>query len=252
MALFHKLPELAQNFIITISVLLIVAGMYWVTNSIWADRPGISLAFALDHAIPFLPWTAPGYALYYAIIILPAFTIRQRQLLLRTLIGFVLMSLVALVFFALFPVRMARPGIPTQEYFFYWAAALTYILDQPVNCFPSLHAADAVFVAACTWVLSRRVGIAAAVAAGIVVLSTITLKQHYVADTAAGVLLGFATYYGLCHRKFHNMRGQMPSENLTYPPRTAFWVLRLYALMVLFFWLLFQSGLRFEPVLPNN
>ena len=64
--------------------------------------------------------------------------------------------------------------------------------DQPYNDFPSLHASLSTLVAVHWLRVDRRVGTFVALWAALIVLSTVFVKQHYVADLVAGALLAFA------------------------------------------------------------
>lgn len=249
---FQRLPVLAQNIIIGILTMMVAMPIYTVPNIIFGDRPGMSLATPLDHRIPFIPWTVFAYSLIYVFIFLPVFTIKHRPIFLRIVVGFLLCSLVALPFFIFFPVRMPRPGIPTQESMVYWGVALNYILDKPVNCFPSLHVANAVFAASSCYKLSRQVGLWGIAGAIAVAISTTTMKQHYIADVVAGAALALGSYFLVVHPAIKRYAATESSEALIFPPQTALWVLYLYAIFIGIFILLFHAGLRFEPVLPVN
>ena len=66
-----------------------------------------------------------------------------------------------------------------------------YLSDQPYNDFPSLHASLSTVFAIHWWRVDRRIGVAVAIWVALIVLSTVFIKQHYVADMLAGVLLAF-------------------------------------------------------------
>ena len=66
-----------------------------------------------------------------------------------------------------------------------------------MNCLPSLHVST---VTLCVCALRGRRWFAPALLAGIpIALSTLTFKQHYVADVVAGLVLGLASWW-LCFR----------------------------------------------------
>ena len=71
-----------------------------------------------------------------------------------------------------------------------------YASDQPYNDFPSLHASLSTIFAIHWWRVDRRIGVAVAIWAALIVVSTVFVKQHYVADMVAGVLLGFVASRG--------------------------------------------------------
>ncbi len=248
---FRNLSLLTQNFILGLIAMAVAFPIYMVPNLVYADRPGMNLSIFIDTWMPFAPWTILGYALIYVFVFLPLFTIKDREILWRVILGFLACSVIAVPFFIFMPVRMPRPGIPTQESFFYWGVALNYVLDKPVNCFPSLHVANSVFAVACCMKLSRRVGLWGIVGAALICVSTMTLRQHFFADILAGAALALGCYFVVVHPLIQRRLGE-GAETLVFPPRTALWVLYMYGIVVGTCLLLFAAGMRFQPVLPVN
>jgi membrane-associated phospholipid phosphatase len=74
-------------------------------------------------------------------------------------------------------------------------------VDAPLNAFPSLHAAFAVFSALCAARVFRELQIhrlwkfALGVWAVLILAGTLLTKQHTVVDVFAGSAIGFAGYY---------------------------------------------------------
>jgi membrane-associated phospholipid phosphatase len=64
-----------------------------------------------------------------------------------------------------------------------------YASDQPYNDFPSLHASLSTIFAIHWWRVDRRIGVPVGIWAALIVVSTVFVKQHYIADVIAGVLL---------------------------------------------------------------
>jgi membrane-associated phospholipid phosphatase len=249
---FKRLPLLSQNILLGVMTMAIGMPIYTVPNILYGDRPGIGLSTFIDDFIPFVPWTILGYALVYVFIFLPVFTIKHRPIFLRMIAGFLLCSLIALPFFIFMPVRMPRPGIPTQENIFYWGVALNYILDKPVNCFPSLHVANAVFATACCIKLAPRVGIWGILGSSFIAISTTTLRQHFVADVVAGTAIAIFSYFVVVHPTVKKYTATEKREDLVFPGKTSAWVFYLYFAFLGVCALLFFAGLRFPPVLPTN
>jgi len=249
---FERLPPLGQNLMIGLLAIFIGVPIYMVPNMVYGDRPGLNLATFADSWIPFAPWTILGYSMIYVFIFLPVFTIKHREIYWRMVIGFLLCSFIALPFFIWLPVRMPRPGIPTQEGLFYWGVALNYILDKPVNCFPSLHVANAVFATACCFRLSPRVGFWGILGSIFIAISTTTLRQHFIADVVAGIAIALASYFIVVHPAIKRHAATTRSEELIFPPKTALWVFYLYLAFLTVGSILFFAGLRFPPVLPVN
>lgn len=249
---FRRLPLLSQNILLGLMTMAIGMPIYTVPNILFGERPGMSLSTFLDDMVPFAPWTILGYALVYVFIFLPVFTIRHRPIFVRIIMGFLLCSFIALPFFIFMPVRMPRPGIPTQESLFYWGVAFNYVLDKPVNCFPSLHVANAVFATVCCIKLSPRVGLWGIIGSLFIAISTATLRQHFIADVVAGAAIAITSYFLVVHGSIKKYLLTEPAEALIFPPRTALWVFYLYLIFLGICAVLFFAGLRFPPVLPTN
>jgi membrane-associated phospholipid phosphatase len=66
-----------------------------------------------------------------------------------------------------------------------------YTGDNPYNDFPSLHTSLSTIIAIHWWRTDHRLGILAAVWTTLIVASTVFVKQHYVADVVAGLLLAW-------------------------------------------------------------
>ena len=66
-----------------------------------------------------------------------------------------------------------------------------YAGDNPYNDFPSLHTSLSTIIAIAWWRTDRRLGIVAGAWTALIVASTVFVKQHYVADVAAGLLLAW-------------------------------------------------------------
>lgn len=67
-----------------------------------------------------------------------------------------------------------------------------YASDRPYNDFPSLHASLSTVFAIHWWRVDRRIGVPVVAWTALIVLSTVFVKQHYVADMVGGVLLAGA------------------------------------------------------------
>ena len=147
----------------------------------------------LDDAIPFWPWTAWCYLPFYAGVFLIAIAgIRRRSLFKRAVTAvFVVMSLGALghIFIgAEYPRPILHPPYPDIS-----AAFLASVqrIDPPGNVFPSLHVAHTTMLALILIKDRPRLGAVALAMATALALSTLTTKQHFLADVVSGYALAF-------------------------------------------------------------
>ncbi|MBI5242966.1 MAG: phosphatase PAP2 family protein [Elusimicrobia bacterium] len=169
-------------------------------------------AAPFEDSIPFLPAWIWVYIAYYPLCFSPL-AVRELQIDRETfwrVVGAYLFQFgVGFAVFWLIPSRMIRPE-PAGGYCTSLALTLTYRLDPGFNIFPSMHVCNLVYTA---WFFRRFLGNAWGLAMGsaalLVSLSTLFVKQHYVADVMAGAVLGTLTFFLLHPRAaLHQKAGQ--------------------------------------------
>ena len=96
--------------------------------------------------------------------------------------------LVSYAFYAFAQSYIERPVLTGTDVFSQMIREV-YANDQPYNDFPSLHASLSTIFAIHWWRVDRKIGLAVAIWVALIVVSTVFVKQHYVADMLAGVLL---------------------------------------------------------------
>ncbi len=184
------------------------------TGQMYPLASGYNLSFlsgGLDNVIPFMPqWVIFYEYLFYPTVILTmlffGFIAYKRGYPLGWSLIFI--NAIAILVYIAFPVStywwrhdyLAQPLTGN-----FWATQVYNIWenDTPFNCFPSLHAAvsTACFYAwfqyskAKPLTITKLVAAATLVIAVGVVLSTLFVKQHYIADEIAGVALALAVSY---------------------------------------------------------
>ena len=100
-------------------------------------------------------------------------------------------KIVCMFFFLFLPATINRPDVVVND-FFTWLTKLTYMLDSPSNLFPSIHC----FMA---WNCMRTVSDSdyvkdyikpvSRVWTVLIIASTVLVKQHYIVDCIAGIIL---------------------------------------------------------------
>lgn len=159
-----------------------------------AGWPHTDMTSPLDGAIPFLPWTVSVYvgayvfwAVGYNLAVLPGGE-RAGRFLAADILG----KAVCLVLFLALPTALVRPEIPEGAPLG-WMLRIIYALDRPDNLFPSIHCLDSWLCWAAVrgrkddvpaWFRVFSLLFSLAIAA-----STLTTRQHVLADVAAGFLL---------------------------------------------------------------
>jgi MYXO-CTERM domain-containing protein len=132
----------------------------------------------------------------YPMAFAPLLVLRDECLYQRTVAALAVVIAASLLCFALLPVSTAglRPhaAVLRGPGFTAWALRGLYALDPPRNAFPSLHLAIGTVIALAAGRGDRMLRLAGAGWLSALALSASLVKQHFVADTAAGLLLGAA------------------------------------------------------------
>lgn len=147
----------------------------------------------LDRMIPFWP---PSAAVYLGCYIFWAVNYvliarQEKEKVCRFFAGDFLSRVICLAFFLLLPTTNIRPAVETSG-FWNQVMRLVYQVDAADNLFPSIHCLVSWF---CYIGIRDREDIPvwyrrfSCVMAVLVCISTLTTKQHVIADTAGGILL---------------------------------------------------------------
>lgn len=160
---------------------------FWLNDHL---PPRVELLTPLDTAIPFLPWTYAVYLSFFALPAAAAWWLEAREYV-RMLGAVLVINAVCYLGFVLFTAHYPRPpleGLPPGV----WREQFTRLWgsDKPGNTFPSLHVAI-------TWFCALRLrhlpgGVLWRVWAALICLSTLTVKQHFVADVLGGLGVALA------------------------------------------------------------
>ncbi len=191
---------------------------YLGTNEIAAlnpwGRPSLPIATTFDSVLPFVPWTVIFYVMYYPLLGTPLILASDAISLTRLTLAQTAMNTFSYFVFLLFPTRIDRPpAVPVDGVFHYILDSL-FRADHPYNTFPSLHVAQGCILAlfylkySARWAFAPGVekphrairenriafGVLVfhAVSAILIAASAVLIKQHYLADAAAGALLAWA------------------------------------------------------------
>jgi membrane-associated phospholipid phosphatase len=147
------------------------------------------LSTQLDRATPFVPFFSVFYFIWYPFILITLFLIFQKRssAYYQTLVAVCFGILLANVIFLVFPTHVPRPQLGEGWNFF---VPITYKLDEPYNGFPSIHVLTCYLMMRGSGILPKSSQLVVAVLAWLIILSTLLIKQHVIADVAAGIALG--------------------------------------------------------------
>jgi membrane-associated phospholipid phosphatase len=178
-------------------------------GQIYPPSSGISLLIpGLDNAIPLVPEMVVFYVYVFgALLILTMLYFAFIEYTKGYALGWsmVFVEIIAAIIYIIFPVSvyayhqyiLSQPVAGN-----FWMSQLENVVagyDSTFRCFPSLHAAGST-VCAYAWYryskmrprhLTKAVAGLAIVSAACIILSTLFLKQHYVADEISGIAVGY-------------------------------------------------------------
>lgn len=177
--------------------LLFAAAFNWLVYSgskiIAADWPHHNPSCFLDRYIPFVPQFLIIYLGCFLFWIVNYILIARqgKEDCYRFFTADFLSRVVCLFFFLAFPTTNQRPVLPDSG-FWNHAMLLLYAADTPVNLFPSIHCLVSWF---CYIGIRKNTKIplwyrrGSCVMAILVFISTLTTRQHVIADAASAVIL---------------------------------------------------------------
>jgi membrane-associated phospholipid phosphatase len=219
-------------------VLVSLVPFYIFIAGLMPDRSVHIPELPLDRVIQLQPsWALVYGSLYLFLIVLPVFVVREEDHIRRTVRAYLLVWIAAYVCFLVYPTIAPRPPEVIGDGFVVWGLRFLYSADPPYNCFPSIHVAHSFVSALTCYRVHRKVGIAAALCASLVAVSTLYTKQHYVADAIAGVFLAVVAYTVFLH---NYPREKTPELDRRLAPTFALSTIGIVGLGVACFWVAYH------------
>jgi len=151
---------------------------------------------SFDSQIPFMPIFIFGYIIVYLAILLIYLTIKDMSDWHRAVVSFFIATTLTYVFFLVFPVHMnLRPDLSSATGVSLIVTKYYYLIDLPYNCFPSLHVTYPTLATLVAWRNHKIMRWVFLLMAIIVAVSVVLVKQHYLADVAAGFINACLCFY---------------------------------------------------------
>ncbi|MEI6790346.1 MAG: phosphatase PAP2 family protein [Myxococcaceae bacterium] len=167
-----------------------LAGCYFCAALFGLPRGCLLPNTWVDHSVPFLKWSVWIYVLEYPMLPVAFFLVRTEPNFTRMASSLIISILISSLIFLVFPTLIERPVILNLD----TTDALWQCLhwmDAPTNCFPSLHVSIAAVIAVYAHRESKIFGIVSFILAALIILSTLTTKQHYFVDVLGGLLVSW-------------------------------------------------------------
>lgn len=174
-------------------VCLIGSLLYAVNNVFGTDRTLHVIKWKIDDVIPFNEkWIIPYWYWYIFIAIAAiAILVKDKRLCNKTFYVIFTSSLCNNLFYLFYQTTVPRPIIEGDN-FFSKLVLIAYNNDNPINCFPSTHVSVTVVLCIFLYIAYKRniwVQLFNVVSGVLICLSTVFVKQHYVPDIAAGIIV---------------------------------------------------------------
>ena len=170
---------------------------YWLLGYFVLNRVEVAERWTIPRTVlddaPLLPWTVVVYHSVFVLSGLGIWLWSDRPSTFFHLRVVIIAYTINFVFFAALPTRIERPELVESESMWLWAVRLTWAIDAPHTCFPSLHITNCV-TAICTHWRTRR-GVVFLAWTLPIAASTLTTKQHVFWDVPAGALVGIAGFW---------------------------------------------------------
>jgi membrane-associated phospholipid phosphatase len=189
----NVLASARYRWTIGLSLAALQSLFYFGIGNLDLHRSTELLRTRLDDAIPFWPWTSWCYLPFYAAIFVMAIGgFRHRALFNRTARSVLFVMFVGALCHGLIGAEYPRPVLHPpfhgiSEVFMAWVQSV----DRPGNVFPSLHVAHTTMLSLLLIRDRPVLGRVALVMATMLALSTLTTKQHFIADVISGYFLAF-------------------------------------------------------------
>jgi membrane-associated phospholipid phosphatase len=183
----------AYKWTVGLAMAALQSAVYFGIGHLHLNRSTELLRTRLDDAIPFWPWTAWCYLPFYAGVFLIAIAgFRRRALFNRALLAVLGVMTVGALCHIFIGAEYPRPVLhPPYADFSATFMAFVQRIDPPGNVFPSLHVAHTTMLALILIKDRPLLGRIALAMATALALSTLTTKQHFLADVVSGYALAF-------------------------------------------------------------
>lgn len=185
---------------------------YYVTNHNTLFEPVTLPHTWIDRNAPFVPETILIYMSEYFYFVFVYLTLRNYRNINQYLYSFFSLQVFSCLIFVIYPTIYPRDAFPVDQVEPEWLKNTWIWLrnqDAPTNCLPSLHVSS-VYLSAFVY---RTDGTATSqkprmlafwiffIWGTFIALSTLTTKQHYLADIVSGLGLAWIFYWWFHHRQ---------------------------------------------------
>lgn len=158
-----------------------------------------TLVTSIDRSIPFVKEFAIPYVIWYPMVplVFIYICVKDKRNYCRMIISFAFSLITCYIIFFFFQTTVPRPSVVGNDIYSY-IIKLIYKVDNPYNCFPSIHVLVCTLMIEGIWKTRNKSNIIAAIVTVLgvaVMLSTVFIKQHVVLDGVSGILIASIMYF---------------------------------------------------------
>lgn len=143
------------------------------------------------------------YLTIYPTFLLPFLFIHQQDFFRLFSLAYITVMCICYLVYLFYPVSIDRPEL-SVNCFSTWALSIVYGADRPWNCFPSMHVAMSLLASLTILEVHRIRGMLTLLLTFWIAYSTVLIKQHYVLDVVAAMLLTLTIYFFYIRRRILN------------------------------------------------
>lgn len=191
-------PRIRTVLFLSIYFLISYKAVQWGVGQ-WRHHHILTLPGEAE--IPFIPESLILYASIYLVLPALIFLLPRDGHAAKTLVAFMVISLIHYIIFLLVPVRFVlRPDLAHAQDLLHQSIAWLYVLDGPFNNFPSLHVSFAFLIFFATRRYLPKLTLISFIFACGVAASTVLVKQHYILDVLSAVPVAWLVSYVILER----------------------------------------------------
>lgn len=182
-----------KPIIISISLVLFQSILYALSKIISGGN-AIVIGGCIDALVPFKTIAIIPYCIWYFLIfIIPYYFYKKdKELLSKYILSYVLITLISNIIFIIFPTTVNRPVVTGNDILSNMTKIVFFVDNNPVNCFPSLHCAISFL-----WIIyslnmkntNKYFKIIISIISMLIIISTLFIKQHVFIDMIAGICI---------------------------------------------------------------
>ena len=170
--------------------------LYEVFNN--SNHGVYNLVTGFDNLIPFWPGFMIPYMCWYPFMLgtMIYFCFNDREMFYRLLATIDLGLIICYVFYFFFQTTVPRPMISGDD-FAQKFTMFIYKMDNPYNCFPSIHIMTCYLLMKGIWRSKVKDAVNTAIISFmscLIIFATLVTKQHIIADLVSAVILGEIIY----------------------------------------------------------